>query len=141
MQNNDLLNILLADDDLDDRFLWQEAFLEAGCNINWEEVDSESALVGRLLQREQKLPNLLLLDWNLRPGGGPDLLKFIRTNSALRSLPIIIMSTSSVPEEIESAYYNGANSYLIKPASYNDLVVASSSLYDFWYNIAQLPTC
>ncbi|WP_420156107.1 response regulator [Siphonobacter sp.] len=138
MTETSILHILLADDDADDRFLVQEAFDEAGAKVQWESVSTESELLHRL-DTKQKLPDLLLLDWNLRPGGGPELLQFIRKHAQACFLPVIVMSTSSVPEDIKNAYRFGANSYIVKPSSYNDLVNTFKSLYEFWGHIVQLP--
>lgn len=140
MVDHSTLHILLADDDVDDQFLVKEAFSEVSNYIQWEAVSSENELFNRLKPAEGKLPDLIILDWNLRPGAGADIVKNIRHTPSISSLPIIVMSTSSVNEDIKSAYLHGANSYIIKPSSYSDLVKTFASLYDFWANIVKLPS-
>ncbi|MDQ1088182.1 response regulator [Siphonobacter sp. SORGH_AS_1065] len=138
MIDNSSLHILLADDDVDDQFLVKEAFTEVSKNVQCESVSSEKELFARL-ESGNHLPDLVILDWNLRPGAGSDIVQSIRRNPVTSSLPILVMSTSSVTEDIKHAYLQGANSYIIKPSSYADLVRTFASLYDFWANIVKLP--
>ncbi len=67
--------------------------------------------------------SLVILDLNLPKVDGMDVLKFAKNNSRYCSVPIIVFSTSSNQETIDEAYKNGANSYFIKPNSYEDFVV------------------
>jgi two-component system response regulator len=66
--------------------------------------------------------NLVILDLNLPKVNGMDVLKFLKTNSKYRSIPVVILSTSADHETIETAYKNGADSYITKPISYEGFV-------------------
>ncbi len=138
MNESFALHILLADDDVDDQFLVHEAFSEISKSIRWENVNSENELFNRL-ESPEVLPDLVILDWNLRPGAGASIVQSIRKHPVFCSLPIIVMSTSSVNEDIKNAYKAGANSYIVKPSSYADLVKTFESFYDFWARIVKLP--
>lgn len=138
MNESFTLHILLADDDVDDQFLVHEAFSEISSSIHWEDVNSENELFRRL-ESSKDLPDLVILDWNLRPGAGESIVQSIRKHPAFCFLPIIVMSTSSISEDITNAYRAGANSYIIKPSSYAELVKTFESLYDFWAKIVKLP--
>ena len=74
-------------------------------------------------QDEMQSPvSLVILDLLLPKIDGMEVLKFIKKNSKYRSIPVVILSSSSNQEAIDEAYKNGANGYFVKPASYEDLV-------------------
>ncbi|MGR3293194.1 MAG: response regulator, partial [Candidatus Scalindua sp.] len=66
--------------------------------------------------------SLVILDLNLPKVEGMEVLKFIKKNSRYRSVPVIVLSTSSNQKTIDEAYENGANGYFTKPATYEELV-------------------
>ncbi len=70
----------------------------------------------------QSQVSLVILDLNLPKIDGMGVLKFIKQNSKYRSIPVIILSTSSHDKTIKKAYKNGANDYITKSASYEDFV-------------------
>lgn len=71
------------------------------------------------LERKVKL---IILDLNLLKVDGMDILKFLKKNSRYSKIPVILLSTNSNQETIDEAYKNGANGYLVKPASYEEFV-------------------
>ncbi len=75
--------------------------------------------------------DLVILDLNLPRVSGMDVLKFLKKNSRYCSIPVVILSTSADQETIETAYKNGANSYITKPISYEDFVekIKALSIY------------
>ena len=75
--------------------------------------------------------NLVILDLNLPKVNGMDVLRFLKTNSKYSSIPVVILSTSSDHETIETAYKNGADSYITKPISYEGFVkeIKALSIY------------
>jgi CheY-like chemotaxis protein len=85
-------------------------------------------------------PGLLILDLNLPGTDGLKMLQEIRADPALRVIPIIIFSTSSNPQEIEACYHAGANSYIVKPSSPDDLFEVVRRLKDYWLEVVTLPS-
>ena len=83
-------------------------------------------------------PGLILLDLNLPGTDGRDVLMHLKGDPQLKTIPIIILTTSSDPEDIESCYLQGANSYMVKPVNYDGLVEAMRRLFDFWLEVAQI---
>ncbi|WP_254411678.1 response regulator [Dyadobacter diqingensis] len=125
--------ILMADDDADDRFLVQAAFEDN--NLSHSIVffeDGEQLLNYLIPEEDNSAPNLILLDLNMPKRDGREVLKIIRTNDKWNDIPIIIFSTSNAPDDIVTAYQLGANCYIIKPSSYEELKDVMLSVHKFW---------
>jgi CheY-like chemotaxis protein len=69
-----------------------------------------------------QMPGLVLLDLKMPRATGLDILKWIRSHSVLKQLPVIVLSGSELKEDMHEAYAGGANSYLVKPSSFDSLV-------------------
>lgn len=84
-------------------------------------------------------PSLVLLDLNLPGTDGRDVLKHIKTTEHLRRIPVIVLSTSSNPKDIQSCYDYGANSYLLKPMSLMKFKQTIQTFIEYWLNVVVLP--
>jgi CheY-like chemotaxis protein len=120
---NDALNILLADDDEDDRDFFKEAFQEIKVKTKVTTVNDGLQLMNYLNDPETTLPNVVFLDLNMPLKNGMECLDEIRSNSRLRNLAVAIYSTSSSEEYIEEAFVKGANIYIKKPNDFSLLKV------------------
>ena len=115
------LNILLADDDEDDRLLFKEAIDEIGIKTKLTMFNNGQELMEYLKLPEIVLPDLIFLDLNMPIKSGMQCLKEIRCNPALKDISVAIYSTSSSESDIEDTFVNGANIYLNKPNNFNKL--------------------
>ncbi|MCK0192074.1 response regulator [Arenibacter sp. F20364] len=115
------IKIYLADDDEDDRMLFSEALdaLPIKCEIR--NFKDGIYLMGQLMVKETVLPDIVFLDINMPLMDGVASLKKIRETERISQLPVIIYSTSFVKEEVEKYHHMGANCYLKKPTSFNQL--------------------
>jgi CheY-like chemotaxis protein len=115
----DQLTFLLADDDPDDWEIFQEGLLETAPShiLHWVK-HGDSVLP----EVKEIIPDILFLDLNI-PGGsnGIDCLRMIKQEPALRSLPIVIYTTSNAADHIKECYSLGASRYLLKPVSYTGI--------------------
>src|SRR5687767_12636987 len=84
--------------------------------------------------------DLLLVDLNLPALSGLEVLELIRANDHLRMLPVVILSGSSNPSDVERCYLAGANSYVTKPTNLDDLLAIMARLVTYWYDCASLPS-
>jgi CheY-like chemotaxis protein len=132
--------ILMADDDADDRFLLKAAFEdnEVPNPIIFFE-DGERLLDYLLGVSLDNHPLLIFLDLNMPKRDGREVLLALRNNENWNTIPIIIFSTSNAPEDIRSAYQLGANCYIIKPSSYEGLKEVILNVQKFWLHTAALP--
>ncbi|RRB06908.1 response regulator [Larkinella rosea] len=130
--------IIITDDDDDDRLLFKSVL-----DTKWS--DCEVAFAGdgvELLDQltdTRRLPALIFLDLNMPRMDGFTTLDELRANPAYRSIPVIIFTTSSLPEHISRCYELGANSYLIKPPGYQQLTNLIDQIRTFWFNTARIP--
>ena len=115
------INILLADDDTEDRELFAEALEESGIDYNLKTFENGKQLVDYLNSPDQEIPNLLFLDLNMPLLSGLESLKIIRSNSALDNMPVAIYSTSSSENDKNSTFESGANLYISKPSDFSQL--------------------
>ncbi len=137
--------ILLVDDSENDLTLMNIAFRRAGLNSplqvvhNGEEAIAYLAGKGRYSDRKQfPLPAVILLDLNMPMKDGFDVLDWLRKQSGLKRLSIIVLTASLRPEDVERAFELGAHSYLVKPAALDDLVAMIRCLRD-WLKLNHFP--
>jgi CheY-like chemotaxis protein len=132
-------DILLVEDNPDDVELTRLAFDEAGvANRLVVTGDGAQALDylfarGAYADRDpQDLPGIVLLDLNLPKLDGREVLQAIREAPATRSLPVIVLTTSAEPPDVESTYALGANSYIRKPVDFEQFVWAVRQVGLYW---------
>ncbi len=138
--------ILIVEDNEDDYFILQRAFISAGVKATLRQAsDGEEAVhylsgVGKYGDRIAfPLPSLVLLDLKLPKILGHDVLAWIRQRTELNGTVVIVLSSSKEDADIEKAYRLGANAYLLKPSALNELVDVVKALQMFWlrHNIFQ----
>lgn len=116
-----LLNIILADDDKDDCFLFQEALKELRFTVNIINVTNGVQLMQLLSKENQQAYHVLFLDLNMPKKSGFTCLDEIKSTSNFKHLPVIIFSTSQQAESVEYLYKKGADFYIRKPSSFLQL--------------------
>lgn len=136
--------ILLVEDNPDDVELTRLAFEEAQVANTLTVVrDGAEALDylfarGRYADRHpQDLPSLVLLDLNLPKLDGREVLQAIRNDERTRSLPVVVLTTSAEPFDVEASYTLGVNSYIQKPVDFNQFVWAVKQVGLYWLVLNQ----
>lgn len=125
--------ILIADDDADDREIVRDAFLSGSNHSEYIFLDSGDALLEYLQANVQAvLPSLILLDLNMPGKDGRDTLREIKGNDALQHIPTVIFTTSSSPRDKQMAYQLGANCFITKPDTFNELVEVTRAIGKLW---------
>jgi CheY-like chemotaxis protein len=84
-------------------------------------------------------PELILLDLNMPGIDGRQVLKTVKADAALRSIPVIILTTSADNKDVEHCYNNGASTYIQKPVNFDELTRALRAVKNYWFGIALLP--
>ena len=115
------LPIILADDDQDDTFLFQEALEQIPLETGLAVAENGVELLQILKDADNK-PDIIFLDMNMPVKNGLECLKEIRSTARFEQVPIVVLSTSVSQHLWESAYRCGANMYIQKPNSFNSLV-------------------
>ena len=140
------VNVLVADDDPEDCLLIKDAFKE-GLLINGLRFVEDGEELMDYLHHQGKYkdpsssprPGIILLDLNMPRKDGREALKEIKSDPDLRSIPVVILTTSRQEEDILRSYDLGANSYITKPVTFVGLVNAIKSLGKYWFEIVELP--
>lgn len=113
--------LLLADDDIDDCLFFEDALNELSLNTTLSVVNDGVQLMQLLKEKVDDLPDVLFLDLNMPRKSGFDCLSEIKMIDKLKSLPVIIFSTSLNMETVDLLYEKGAHHYIRKPGDYEKL--------------------
>jgi CheY-like chemotaxis protein len=138
--------ILLADDDPDDCLLARDALNESRLINDLRTVGDGEQLLA-YLRREgpysdpltSPAPGLILLDLNMPRKDGREALREIKADPALRSIPVVVLTTSKAEEDIYRTYDLGVSSFISKPVSFEGLVEVMRALGRYWFEIVELP--
>lgn len=128
---------MLVDDDATDRELFREAIQLSGCNCTVAEAANGEEALAAL--GNGRLPDLIILDLNMPVKDGRETLKEIRAGHHLRCIPVCVMSTSSAHFDVQRAYENGANLFLVKPHDFRQLTEMIRSLLGLFQQFVTLP--
>ncbi len=138
--------ILLADDDEDDRLLTADALRAAKMGSDLKTVSDGEELLDYLYRRGKHAlpgsspkPDLILLDLNMPRRDGREALREMKADPELRSIPVVILTTSRTEEDIDQTYELGANSFITKPATFGRFVRAMEVANEYWFQTVELP--
>lgn len=135
--------VMLVDDDENDRLTFQRLLKSEGIDVELIMArDGREALdqlfSDRFLQFQDK-PDLILLDLNMGILDGFETLKILKTSESTRSIPVVVLTTSSNKRDIEASYALGANSYIVKPTSLDDFSKIIRGLKSYWADLVITP--
>jgi DNA-binding response OmpR family regulator len=136
------VEVLLVEDDPGDVILTQEGLRASKLHINLHVVDNgEKALA--FLHRappyeDAPRPGLIILDLNLPRVNGMEVLKHIKTNEDLKTIPTVILTTSRAEEDVVRSYKLGANCYVSKPLNLDEFVKVVGSIESFWFTVVEI---
>lgn len=138
MPNSNHKTVLMADDDAEDCMLATEAFMESGARATFSCVEDGMELMEYLALHSsphtRALPALILLDLNMPRKDGRAALVEIKSQPLLRSIPIVILTTSREQRDIDFTTRAGADSFITKPASFDRWVEMMKLLAETWLN-------
>jgi len=130
-----MATILLVEDNPDDVELTLRALRNHRVSADVQVARDGAEALSYLLDLGSLPPDLVLLDLNLPKISGLEVLARIRENLSIRSLPVVVLSTSSEERDIAAAYRLGANSYIRKPVGFEDFVTTIHSVADYWLSL------
>lgn len=135
-------HVLLVEDNEGDVVLTLEAFEESKIKTEITVTRNGQEALDYLYQRDDfkdaRRPDLILLDINLPIISGHDVLKKIKSDSSLKKIPVIVLTTSSHQKDINTAYENYTNSYVTKPLDMNDFLQSILKIEEFWLQLSKL---
>ena len=138
------IQILLVEDSPGDVRLTQEVLRNARIANDLHVVgDGEEAMA--FLRRDGEYadrprPDLVLLDLNLPRKNGLEVLEEMRADERLRSIPVIVLTSSAARQDVEDCYARGANAFVVKPLELDEFMDLIGAIRGFWLEVAQLPS-
>ena len=136
-------NFLLVEDNPGDVRLTQEALKSHKVQNNLHVVtDGEEAMAFLRKQGKYKdapRPDIILLDLNLPKKDGREVLAEIKSDQNLKTIPVVIISSSEAEQDIIKSYDLNANCYVTKPVNFDQFIKAVQSINEFWLTIVKLP--
>ena len=137
------IEVLLIEDSPGDVRLTKEALKEGKILNNLNVVNDGVEAMGFLKKEGEyqisPTPDLILLDLNMPKKDGREVLAEIKADTKLKSIPVVILTTSSAEEDILKSYDLHANCYITKPVDLDQFIKVVKSINDFWLNIVELP--
>jgi CheY-like chemotaxis protein len=145
-QAKDGIVILMADDDDDDYLLTKKALQQSKLLNTLRRVKDGNELLDYLRRQgnyaennDWRPPGVILLDLNMPRMDGREALKEIKTDPKLRSIPVVVFTTSKAEEDIFRSYELGVNSFITKPVTFESLIQVMLTLGKYWFEIVELP--
>ena len=137
------IDILLVEDNPADVLITREALTEARL-LNSIHVAEDGVEALEFLRRQGKFPaaprpGLILLDLNLPRKNGREVLEEIKQDPELKTIPVVVLTTSRTEEDILRSYDLHANCYVVKPVDFDSFVKAVQSIRQFWFSVVTLP--
>jgi CheY-like chemotaxis protein len=140
--------VLMVDDDLEDIMLIRDAIKEVAPNIGFRSVNDGHELLEYLSlatgisnNAKNPCPEIILLDLNMPGKSGFEVLDEMKSDISLKGIPIVILSTSTARQDIDRSYKLGANTFIPKPQTYEELLTVMSQAMNYWFGISRLPSC
>jgi CheY-like chemotaxis protein len=138
--------ILVVEDSPEDWLIMQRAFSKGNMNNTLIRVENGDDALDYLYHRGEyhdqtkaPRPGIILLDLNLPGTDGREVLAEVKSDPNLRSIPVVVLTTSKDERDIEACYNQGASSYIPKPVDMKGFLTAITKLEDYWFEIAVLP--
>jgi len=137
------IDVLLVEDDAGDVELTREGLAAAKLIVNLHVVD-DGVKALKFLRREHPYadvprPDVVLLDLNMPKKDGREVLKEIKDDKNLRSIPVVILTTSDADADIVKCYDLGANCYITKPVGFDAFIKVVNTLEEFWFTVVKMP--
>ncbi len=137
------IEVLLVEDDPGDVLMTREAFDEHRVNNKLNVVSDGVEALAYLRQEEPFTgavrPDLILLDLNLPRRDGRQVLEEIKGDESLRHIPVVVLTTSQLDEDILRSYQLHANAYVTKPVDFDQFIRAVRQIDEFFVSVVKLP--
>lgn len=132
--------LLLLEDNPDDVALARRALRDASGPVRLQVAESVQEGLNLLTGPEAQRPRAIFMDINMPERNGFDFLRAVRAAQHLKTLPVVVLTTSSRPEDIENSYRLGANSYVTKPLDFREFVDVFASMSKYWLQVNHIPS-
>lgn len=140
---NESLKLLLIEDEQADAELFRELISEISGEIEVTHARHGQEALEQLLGldgRRRIQPDLIVLDLNMPVMNGHEFLREAKSHRTLRAIPVLVLTTSERPADINSSYQQQASGYVVKPGNYDEYHVLLRTIESYWSGAVRLPT-
>jgi CheY-like chemotaxis protein len=134
--------LLLVEDSVADHKLVQMALAESGGDTELIHADDGAAaleVLDEVLAGRHPRPDVVLLDLNMPKASGVDVLRRVKGDPELRTIPVVVFSTSRSDVDVAVAYACGANAYVVKPLDLQRFMTVVRNIEEHWTGVVRLP--
>jgi CheY-like chemotaxis protein len=139
----DVIDVLLVEDDPGDVLMTREAFadykIHNRLHVVSNGIDALAFLRHEGEYADAPTPDLILLDLNLPRMSGREVLSAIKADEGFRTIPVVVLTTSDLEEDVKSSYSLHANAYVTKPVDFESFVGVVRQIDDFFVSVVRLP--
>jgi CheY-like chemotaxis protein len=137
-------HVLMVDDDEADAFFVHKAFSRAKIDLEFTHVSGGREMFALLEKGKQSTygwgpPDVVLLDINMPAMSGFEVLRGLRRDASATQLPVVMLTTSTSPEDVAQAYREGAGAYIVKPNSVDGMETFALGFSRYWFKLVTLP--
>lgn len=138
-----MINILMIDDDAGDTLMAKEAIeqsdLQTKLHITHDGIEAMAFLTNDGKYADAPRPDLILLDLNMPRMDGHEVLTWLKNQTSLKNIPVIILTTSDASQDVEECYNKQANCFITKPIDLDEFTRVINEVNGFWTQIVKLP--
>ncbi len=132
------IKVMLADDDKDDQFLFEEALDKTPVDTELTTADDGNELMKKLHDPEVPNPDVIFLDLNMPHKSGKECIAEIKSDDDLKDIPVVIYSTSNSDKDVDDTYNAGASLYVSKPNSFGKIIMVLKNIFLFrWHKLTE----
>ena len=133
--------ILFVDDDEEDHFIMLQYFKEVGKDQHVKFIRNGQEAIDFLerISDDSVLPRLIVLDLNMPKKDEREALKELKQHPIFKKIPVIVFTTTKNEIEIKRCYELGANSYVVKPLTFDELLMVVENIRSYWFQTASIP--
>ncbi|PYE53805.1 response regulator [Deinococcus yavapaiensis] len=136
--------LLLVEDELADAALFQDMLAEVGGSMTVHHVEHGQAALDFLTRQGEHAdaprPDLVVLDLNMPVMNGHEFLAQVKQLERVRSIPVLVLSTSDRPEDVHRSYDAQASGYVVKPGTYQEYTRVLETVQAYWQGVLSLPS-
>jgi CheY-like chemotaxis protein len=137
------VNVLLVEDNEGDILLTREAFEESKVQADLSVVRNGQEALDFLFKRKDyedaQKPDIILLDINIPIYNGHEVLQQIKTDEQLKTIPVIMLTTSNSQEDVKKSYEQHCNTYIVKPLNMDEFLKVILKIDEFWLQLSVIP--
>lgn len=131
--------VLMAEDDPDDRLLYEEALRKSNFNVAYHISADGIELMNFLKEKGNPRPSIILVDLRMPGMNAHEIIAAVKADPELRTIPVVVLTGSNQEDEVRKVYAEGAKGYVLKPNAFEALVNTLNEIFRYWFSVVTLP--